>query len=174
MIMAILFYLLCSILATFILFGFVALFAGPGGRGVPFVPTSRKHMRAMIRLAGEVRGKRIADLGSGDGKVVIVFAAQGAEAHGYELNLILVWWSRLRIMFSRKGGRAHVHWGNYWKKDFSGFDVVIVFGLPPMMGKLEEKLRRELRPGACVLSNSFSFPTWMIEKQEDGVRLYVK
>jgi hypothetical protein len=43
------------------------------------------------------RGKgirRVADLGSGDGRIVIALAKEGFHATGYELNPWLVWWSR--------------------------------------------------------------------------------
>lgn len=38
--------------------------------------------------------KRVADLGSGDGRIVIALAEQGFPSCGYELNPWLVWYSR--------------------------------------------------------------------------------
>ncbi len=154
------------------IFGFIAMFAGPKGRGVPFVPSSKKNVETMVRLSGAKSGETVADLGSGDGRIVIAFARAGIEAHGYELNPVLVFWARLRILFSGLGGKAHIHLGNYWKEDYARFNIVTVFGLPPMMGELEKKLKRELKPGSRVFSNGFHFPTWERVQKENGISMY--
>ena len=41
--------------------------------------------------------RRVADLGSGDGRVVIALAKEGVHASGYELNPWLVWYSRYAV-----------------------------------------------------------------------------
>jgi len=165
-------YLACALAVLFVGFGFIALFAGPGGSGVPFVPTSRKRAETMLRLAGDVHGKRVVDLGSGDGRLVIAFASSGAEAHGYELNPVLVWFARMRVILRGLRGRAYVHCGDFWRPDMSGFDIVVVYGFRSTMRELEKKLKRELPENALVLSNGFSFPTWTPVKEEGGVYLY--
>src|SRR3990167_5908797 len=150
-------YIACAFAALFVIFGFIALFAGPGGSGVPFVPTSRK---------------RVVDLGSGDGRLVIAFASKGAEAHGYELNPVLVWLSHIHIVFRGLRGRAYIHWGDFWRPDMSDFDIVVVYGFRSTMRELEKKLKRELSENALVLSNGFTFPTWTLVKEEGGIYLY--
>ena len=169
--MVFLYALLVVVGIIFVLFGFIAMFAGPKGRGAPFVPSSAKKVRTMVRLSSR-QAERMADLGSGDGRMVIAFARAGIEAHGFELNPVLVLWARMRILFSGLRGRAYIHLGNYWNADLSQFDVVTVFGLPPIMAVLEKKLRRELRPGARVFSNNFHFPTWASVQKEDDVYVY--
>ncbi|MBI4068065.1 hypothetical protein HY413_01490 [Candidatus Kaiserbacteria bacterium] len=170
--MLILLYIACALAVLFVIFGFIALFAGPRGKGVSFVPTSRKRIETMLQLVGDVRGKRVVDLGSGDGRLVIAFASEGAEAHGYELNPVLVWLSRVRIILRGLQGRAHVHWGDYWRPDMSGFDIVVVYGFHSTMRELEKKLKRELSENALVLSNSFTFPTWVVAKEDGGIHMY--
>jgi len=165
-------YIACALAVLFVIFGFIALFAGPRGSGVPFVPTSRKRVETMLRLAGDVRGKRVVDLGSGDGRLVIAFASEGAEAHGYELNPVLVWFAHIRIVLQGLQGRAYVHWGDFWRPDMSDFDIVVVYGFRSTMRELEKKLKRELSENALILSNGFTFPTWSPVKEEGGIYLY--
>ena len=165
-------YALCILAIVFVSFGFAVMFIGPKGKGIPFVPTSKKKVRTLMRLSEPLTAKRMADLGSGDGRIVIAFARAGVEAHGFELNPVLVLWARMRIRFLGLKGRAHIHLGNYWNADLSQFDIVTVYGLPGMMGELERKLRRELRPGARVFSNNFHFPTLTNVRKEEGVYLY--
>jgi hypothetical protein len=64
--------------------------------------TSPKHFSWLtLQVANVVRscahlppGKLVADLGSGDGRLVIALAKSGLKATGYELNPWLVWYSR--------------------------------------------------------------------------------
>ena len=48
----------------------------------------------MVRLSAIWLGERSVDVGSGSGRIVFAFASAGACAYGYEINLLLVLWSR--------------------------------------------------------------------------------
>ncbi len=166
----ILIYLMYAFGLVFGVMGFVALFSGPGGKGVPFVPSDRKRIAAMLQLAGDLKGKRVIDMGSGDGRVVIAFARAGAHVDGFEINPVLALWSYLWLFL--RSLHAHIYMKSYWHADLSQYDIVVIFGLPPMMPALEQKLMHELRPDAIVLSNSFKLPTWPIAQSAEGVHLY--
>jgi hypothetical protein len=116
----------------------------------------------------------MADLGSGNGKIVIEFAKRGAEAHGFEINLILVWISRMRIRKLGLQKKAFIHWKNFFKQDFSDFDIITSFQIIYLMPGLENKLKKELRKGAKVISNTWKFPHWKPKKRLGDVYLYVK
>lgn len=155
----------------FLLFNYAApLFT----RGIFYVPTEKSKRKKMVELAAVRKGEKAVDLGSGDGCLVMALARAGAEAHGYEINPLLVLWSKMRIKIAGLDGKIFIHWKNFWKKDFAGFDVVTIYGFSHMMAKLEEKLERELKPGARVISNSFPLPTWKPARKENGVYLYKK
>lgn len=141
--------------------------------GAPFQPSSNRELREMIFLADLKKGQKTADLGSGDGKVVIEFAKRGAEAHGFEINPLLVWLARRKI--KRLGLKnAFIHRKNFWKQDFSEFDIVTSFQIYYVMPGLEEKFKKELKKGARVISNTWTFPNWKPKKQEGKVYLYEK
>ncbi|MDO8564572.1 MAG: methyltransferase domain-containing protein, partial [bacterium] len=141
-------------------------------RGAFFVPSRRNDVARMLSFLDIKEGKKIVDLGSGDGRLLIALAEAGAEAHGYEHNPILVWQSRRTIKKRGLEARAFVHYRNFWKEDFSSFDAVVLYGIPYIMPKLEAKLRRELRPGTRVVSNAFTFPTWEPVEKVHRVYLY--
>src|SRR3989338_878500 len=77
-------------------------------RGAPYLPTHRESVAKMIELAQVRPADKMVDLGSGDGRIVIAFAKQGIEAHGYEVNPLLVWWSRKNIQRAGLDGRAFI------------------------------------------------------------------
>ena len=82
----------------------------PIGRGAIYDPSSRAEADVMARIAEVRPGEKAADLGSGDGRVVCALARAGAEAHGYEINPVLVLISRRNIRREGLAGRAFIHW----------------------------------------------------------------
>lgn len=96
-----LFWIFASIVFVF---GFVVFF------GAPYVPSLRKEVRQSFKQLYPL-GKHdvLVDLGSGDGIVLAEAARCGAKAYGYELNPLLVGWSRLRLR-----DKAVISLANMW------------------------------------------------------------
>jgi cyclopropane fatty-acyl-phospholipid synthase-like methyltransferase len=142
--------------------------------GAPFQPSSNKAVEEIIKLAEIKKGQKIADLGSGDGKIVIEFAKYGAEAHGFEINPFLVWLSKRKIKKLGLEKKAFIHWKNFFKQNFSEFNVITSFQISYIMPELEEKLKKELKKGSKVISNTWTFPKWKPKKRLGHVYLYIK
>ncbi len=142
--------------------------------GVPYIASTDARARVILKLLGPVEGAKVADLGSGDGKLLAYLAEAGAECEGFEINPILVWRSEQKLKKRGLAERARVYRKDFWREDLSSFDAVTIYGIGDIMGKLERKLQSELRPGARVVSNTYQFPTWEPVSQEDNVFLYVK
>lgn len=144
----------------------------PVTMGAPYLAIDRAKLPIMISLANIQPGERAVDLGSGDGRIVMALAQAGAEAHGYEINPLLVWLSRRNIRRAGLTGRAFIHAKSFRLADFSKFQIVTVYGLKSIMRELEAKLQKELPPGGRVVSRLFRFPNWPPQEQQDGVYLY--
>ncbi len=142
--------------------------------GAPFQPSANKELKEMIKISKIKKGQKIADLGSGNGKIVTEFAKQGAEAHGYEINPILVWISRKRIKNMRLQNKAFIHSGNFMKANLSKFNIITSFQISYIMPELEAKLKKELKHGSKVISNTWQFPSWKPERKIGHVYLYQK
>jgi 16S rRNA A1518/A1519 N6-dimethyltransferase RsmA/KsgA/DIM1 with predicted DNA glycosylase/AP lyase activity len=140
--------------------------------GAPFEPTNGKNLRRIVKLSKIKKREKVADIGSGNGKIVIEFAKKGIESHGFEINPFLVFYSRRKIKKLNLEKKAFIHFRNFWKQDFSKFNVVIVFQIGYIMEKLERKLKRELKKGSRVVSNTWKFPNWKIKKHEGEIYLY--
>jgi cyclopropane fatty-acyl-phospholipid synthase-like methyltransferase len=140
--------------------------------GALYVPTKEEKVKKMIEFLNIKEGEKALDIGSGDGRLVIALAKAGAQAVGYEINPFLVKKAKDNIKKAGLEGKAFVYCKNFWKEDFSRYDVITVYGIGYIMKNLEKKLKKELKKGARVASNAFSFPNWVPVKKEDNVILY--
>ncbi|MDD5700096.1 MAG: methyltransferase domain-containing protein [Candidatus Nanoarchaeia archaeon] len=140
--------------------------------GAPFQPSSNRAMKIIMQLANPNKKQKMADLGSGNAKILIEFARRGIEAHGFEINPFLVWLSRRRIKSLGLQKKAFIHWKNFMKADLSKFDIITSFQISYIMPGLEKKLKKELRKGAKIISNTWKFPNWKPKKIIGHVYLY--
>lgn len=139
-----------------------------------FVPSKDDALETMLELAEVRPGQKVADLGSGDGKILIALAHQGIETHGYENSIHLLLASRSKIKKLHLQDKAKVFWKSFWSADLSQYDVVVIYARSLIMERLEKKLLVELKPGAKVVSNTFQFPHWPLKKQIHNIYLYEK
>jgi hypothetical protein len=125
---------------------------------VPFVPTPRRVIKAMIDL-GELReGQLVLDLGAGDGRILSAAKRRcpGIRAIGYE-GAIGVWLlARIRLWFLRDG--VDVRREDFLKIDLSGANVIFLYLCIDPLRLLAPKFQRELRPGTRVISHAFRLP----------------
>jgi len=102
---------------------------------------------------------RIYDLGSGFGGLGLAVAKAFPEAEvvGYELAWPYWLVSCLRRV-AQKQKNAHFYLGDFWKKDISDGDIILVYLRDVVMNELSDKLRREARPRRLVITNTFPLP----------------
>ena len=161
-------------LLFFIILIFGLFFLLPFFWGAPFEPTSKEKLQKILKLANIKQGEKAVDLGSGDGRIVIRMAQNGAEAHGYEVNPFLVFYSRNKIKKAGLKGKAFIHWKSFWRVDFSKFDVIVLFQFKTIMKTLEKKLEKEMKKKARVVSYYWKFPNWKYSKTIENIYLYEK
>ncbi len=141
--------------------------------GAPYVPTPPRTLQIMLRLANISPSDHVVDLGSGDGRMVVAAAKQGAtSAIGFEIHPGLVKLANLNIKKARLEKMAHVKNQSMWHADISQATVVFLYQLPYVMKKLGGKLKTELPRGARVISNAFPIPDWKPITQEKNVYVY--
>jgi ribosomal protein L11 methylase PrmA len=135
------------------LFTFVVLFLKQGAQ---FVPSDDKSTQQIIGMVQKYKPKKILDLGSGDGKLVLAIGNEGFKIDGVEIDPVLGLHSRKAI---RKAGltKSHIYLGNMWTFDISEYDMIVVYIVERLIPRLEEKLRAEMKPGAYIVSNHCVF-----------------
>lgn len=147
-----------------LIFGFVVAF------GAPFLPTLKSRMDDIFTLLDLKPGQRLLELGSGDGRILRAAAKRGIHATGYELNPLLVIWSKLVSWRYRR--LVTVHWGNYWQTAWPQTEAIYVFLLDKYMKKLDNKIIQETNGKVKLVSYGFKVPDKKIAQKRNGFFLY--
>ena len=140
--------------------------------GAPFEPSRDDRIKTILKLASPRKKDKIVDLGSGDGRIVIAFAEKGYESHGYEINPWLVLYSIINSKIKRVKN-AHFHLGNFWNKNLSKYNTIILFQIGYIMPNLEKKIKKECKAKTKIVSNKWTFPNLKPVKKENNVKLYI-
>ena len=105
----------------------------------------------------EIKGKKILDLGSGDGKVVLIASLYGAEATGIEFDAELVTISK-KIQEDIKATFIE---GDFFEHDFSSYDIFFI-NPDQNFQKLEKKLIEEMKDDSVLyVYNNIFLPNFM-------------
>jgi 16S rRNA A1518/A1519 N6-dimethyltransferase RsmA/KsgA/DIM1 with predicted DNA glycosylase/AP lyase activity len=140
--------------------------------GASYETSTDSVVQTMIKFSAPLKGKKAVDLGSGNGKIVIAFAKAGVkEAHGFEINPLLVLYSRNKIKKLNLEKKAFIHWKSFWKQDLSKFNIATVFQIGYIMSPLYKKLKRENFKG-LLISNKWKVKNRKYDKKEGNVYFY--
>jgi threonine/homoserine/homoserine lactone efflux protein/phospholipid N-methyltransferase len=142
--------------------------------GAPWVPSSFATIRRMLEMAGVKPGEVVIDLGAGDGRIVVIAArSYGASAIGVEIDPLRCLVANAAITLLGLRQHAHVHLGDMFTFDTSVGDVVVLYLLQGTNQRIKDKLIRELRPGARVVSHTFSMTGWVPVALDDRRGIFV-
>ena len=124
---------------------------------VPFVPTYNSDIKFILGKIKLDSNSVFYDLGSGDGSVVLlVEKLTGAKGVGFELTM---WTNLLAKLKARLQGRkSKFYKKDFFKADWSEATVIYCYLYPPLMGRIEEKFKQELKPGGVAIVRDFPFP----------------
>jgi len=131
-----------------------------GSYDVPWVPTRRRLIPHIMRLARVGPGLRFYDLGCGDGRVAIEAAKRGALAYCVEIRRDLIEKAREAAEEAGVAERVVLVNKSFFDVDLSDADVVYMYLLSRVNAALRPKLERELRPGARVVTLDFPVAGW--------------
>ncbi|HYL39161.1 MAG TPA: methyltransferase domain-containing protein [Bryobacteraceae bacterium] len=151
-------------LAAFVCFSGVLLAAQEKSaeKLAPYYPSPELLVEKMLDLGGLKPGEKMFDMGSGDGRIVILAASKfKANATGVELDDFLYRQSTERIQALGLSARARIIHGDLLKQDYSSADLVIVYLLPASNEKVRPMLEKQLKKGARVVSHDFEFLGWI-------------
>jgi SAM-dependent methyltransferase len=133
---------------------------GQAGKDVVWVPTPEALVERMLRMANVTARDYVIDLGSGDGRTVIMAVQKfGATALGIEYNPDMV---ALSVRAAEQAGvseKAKFIKADIFETDFSKASVITMYLLPALNIKLRPRIL-DLRPGTRIVSHAFNMEDW--------------
>jgi SAM-dependent methyltransferase len=127
-----------------------------------FTGTPQPVVNAMLRLARVTADDVVYDLGSGDGRILVIAAqTYGARGVGIEIQPHLVALSREVARAGAVADKVTFVEGDLFTADISEASVVTLWLSQGVNARLEPKLRSELRPGTRIVSHQFPIGRWM-------------
>jgi protein-L-isoaspartate O-methyltransferase len=138
-----------------------------GEKLAPYYPTPESIVEKMLLLGGAKKGEKVFDLGSGDGRIVIIAAERfGMNSVGVEYDKDLYSQSSEKIRRLGLSEKAHIIHGDLLQQDYSSADLITVYLLPVANDKLRPILEKQLKKGARVVAHDFEVGGWRADKTE--------
>jgi 16S rRNA A1518/A1519 N6-dimethyltransferase RsmA/KsgA/DIM1 with predicted DNA glycosylase/AP lyase activity len=137
-----------------------------GEKLAPYYPTPESIVERMLDFGGLKTGERMFDLGSGDGRIVIMAAQRfRAIATGVELDPDLVESSTAKIRQLGLQKSANIIYGDILKQDYSSANLLTVYLLPESNLKLRPILDAQLKKGTRIVAHDFPIGGWIPDKE---------
>lgn len=135
----------------------VLLYGGGVATRVPLYLSNRAAHRALADLLAGRDAPTACDLGAGFGGPMrhLAKAYPSGRFTSVEASPVtcLVAWA-----LALPRGNVRVRWGDLWRTDIAGMDLVYAFLSPEPMPRLWERFLAEARPGSLLVSNTFPVP----------------
>ena len=147
----------------------------PGLSGLPWIPTRPSRIRRALELARLSAGDIFYDLGSGDGRVLILAASEyGAYTVGIEISPLHCILTSIKALSHGVHKQVRVRWGNFYKADISKADVVFVYMTSKIASRLRPHFENQLHPGARVITISCEISGWqpVVFDREELICIY--
>lgn len=136
----------------------------------PYVPTPQEVVDRMLELGGVSKTDIVYDLGCGDGRIPITAAKRfGARGVGVDIDPQRIAEANAN---AKKEGVSHLvtfRLQDAMTTDVSEATVVTLYLLSASNLKLRPLLTKQLKPGARIVSHSFSMGDWQPDKVDTFV-----
>ena len=131
-----------------------------GGEEVPFITSPDNVTLEMLRMADVRVTDHVIDLGSGDGRIVILAAKRfGATGEGVEIDPDLVGLSQRAARDAGVADRVQFRVEDLFTTDLSSATVVTMYLLPEFNLRLRPSLLA-LKPGTRIVSHDWDMGDW--------------
>ncbi|MBI3626987.1 class I SAM-dependent methyltransferase [Candidatus Uhrbacteria bacterium] len=121
---------------------------------VPYLPTPRRAVRKMMAVAALKSEDKVADLGSGNGRLLLEAAKICRDVVGVEKSRYLYLLTRLRARLAR--AKIRMVQGNMYEFDVSDRDVILSFLTTKALERLKPQFAL-LKPGSRIITYMFNF-----------------
>ncbi len=134
----------------------------------PFVPSPTTVVEYMLKLADLKAGEVLFDMGSGDGRTVIMAAKVfGARGVGIELREDLAKKALSGIHENGVEDRVTIVNDDMFNVNLTAADVVYLYLTTSANEKVKVKLEKDLKKGARIVSHDYEIVGWRPSKVEN-------
>ena len=134
----------------------------------PFVPSPQTVVEYMLNLAELRAGEVLFDMGSGDGRTVIMAAKTfGARGVGIELREDLAKKAMCNIHENGLDDRVTIMNDDMFNVNLTSADVVYLYLTTSANEKIKPNLERDLKKGTRVVSHDYEIIGWRPAKVEN-------
>ncbi len=126
--------------------------------GQPFVPTTTEDINHILENAKLEKGSSLLELGCGDGRfLALAVKKKGVVGTGIELNPLL---AVIAMVRGKVMGLAdyHIKVKNIRNYSYKDFDAIYLFLFPSLIEEIQNKMLKECRKGALIISHGFVIP----------------
>ena len=142
-------------LAAFFLM--LLVYRGAASGQIPLYLSNAPTAEALSQLIEEGDAGRFLDLGAGIGSLLRPLAKKFPEQQFTGIENAPATWL-VGYLLTRRFQHITWRYGDLWKANLGDYDLVYCFLSPAPMRSLAQKAQREMRPGTCLVSNSFVLP----------------
>lgn len=143
---------------------------------IHYVPTSNGVADAMLKLANTTASDVVYDLGSGDGRIVIMAARKyGARGVGIEIDPDLIKEATRNAAKAGVADKVTFRQEDLFKADLSDATVVTLYLSNSINMRLRTILQGQLKPGSRVVSHRFTMADWKPDAEQhlEGTSIYL-
>jgi len=127
----------------------------------PFVESPQDVVKKMLELVEPKNGEILYDMGSGDGRIIIMAAKDfGLRCVGIEIREDLVKRAIAEIKRFNLESKIKVINDDFFNVDISDADIVTLYLTTSANEKLRPKLEKELKAGARIVSHDYEIRGW--------------
>ena len=123
-----------------------------------YAPTPPHTILAMLLLAETTEDDVLYDLGSGDGRILVLASGiHGCRSVGIELDATMVGAAKRNIANNHVGDLVRVYKGDVLQTDFSEATIVTAYLMPNLLSKLKPQFAK-LKPATRIVCYDKSIP----------------
>ncbi|MBI3840703.1 MAG: class I SAM-dependent methyltransferase [Thaumarchaeota archaeon] len=127
----------------------------------PYIPTPEDIIPKMLALASVRPNETVFDLGSGDGRMLIIAARDfRARVVGFEVRRRLVNECRRKVKSLGLSHRVTISRSSFKKASLRRADVLALYLSGYTLNQMAPKFLKELRPGTRIVNFDYEIPSW--------------
>lgn len=140
--------------------------------GSPSIWSKDSHIKRLMSYIK--KGMKVADLGCGDGRVLIEAVKNGAsEAEGWEIEPLVYIKALMRISNQRESNKIKIHFADMWGANLERYDLVYVYQLTRYAPRFVKKCKKEMKKGSLVIANTYPLEGLKLIKRDHELFVYM-